>query len=235
MTAEEMLSQLRALGSAEDAAGSAAYHKVDRTYLGVRNPVLGDLARDLRRTLPLDERLALASGLWDSNVHEGRILAAKLLEQARIRPDDKAAWELIVSWVPRFDAWAIADHVCISGAKRLIADPSRLDTVEGWVTSDHMWSRRAALVMTLPWTRMNTPKPADIAARERILGWAETLVPDRDWFIQKAIGWWLRELSKHDPDRVRAFLGAHGPAMKPFAVREAQRHIGEPDQAAAPE
>jgi 3-methyladenine DNA glycosylase AlkD len=234
MTADEILDRLRAMGNAEDAAGSAAYHKVDRPYLGVRNPVLSDLARDLRRSLPLDDRLELASGLWDSNVHEGRILAAKLLEQARIRPDDRAAWELIVSWVPLFDAWAIADHASISGAKRLIADPSRLDTVEGWVGSDHMWSRRAALVMTLPWTRMNTPKPADIANRERILGWAERLVPDREWFIQKAISWWLRDLSKHDPERVRAFLAKNGDAMKPFAVKEASRHLPA-DQAAAPE
>ena len=228
-----MLDRLRVLGSEADAAGSAAYHKVARPYLGVRNPVLSDLARDLRRTLPLDDRLTLAAGLWDSNVHEGRILAAKLLEQARIRPDDRAAWEMIMSWVPQFDAWAIAFHAAISGAKRLIADPSRLDVVEGWVGSDHMWSRRAALVMTLPWARMNNPKPAEIAARERILGWAERMVPDRDWFIQKAIGWWLRDLSKRDPGRTRAFLDAHGPAMKAFAVRQAARHM--PDQAAAPE
>lgn len=234
MIAGEMLDRLGALGSTEDAAGAAAYHKIARPYLGVRNPVLSDLAKDLRRTLPLSERLSLASGLWDSNVHEGRILAAKLLEQARIRPDDGAAWDLIVSWVPDFDAWAIADHVSISGAKRLVADPSRLDTVEGWVASDHMWSRRAALVMTLPWARMNTPKTADVAARERILGWAETLVPDREWFIQKAIAWWLRDLSKRDPRRVHEFLARNGDAMKPFAVREARRHLPA-DQAAAPE
>ena len=36
------------------------------------------------------------------------------------------------------------------------------------------------------------------------------MVEDRDWFIQKAIAWWVRELSKHDPDRARAFLAAHG-------------------------
>lgn len=227
MTPETMLDRLREMESAEDAAGAAAYHKADRPYLGVRNPVLTDLARDLRRTLALQDRLALASGLWDSNVHEARILAAKLLEQARLRPDDSAAWALIASWVPQFDAWAIADHASISGAKRLAADPSRLDTVEIWAGSDHMWSRRAALVMTLPWARLNTPKPAELAQRERILGLAAGLVRDRAWFVQKAIGWWLRDLSKRDPDRVRAFLAAHAEDMKPFAVREARRHLDD--------
>jgi 3-methyladenine DNA glycosylase AlkD len=88
-----------------------------------------------------------------------------------------------------------------------------------------MWTRRAALVMTLPWTRMVHPKPADLAIRERVLGWAAAYVPDRDWFIQKAIAWWLRDLSKRDPERVRAFLAEYGPAMKPFAVKEAARYL----------
>ena len=202
-----------------------AYHKVDRPYLGVANPVIDGHVKDWRAACTLDERLALAAGLWDTNIHEGRLAAAKLLTQARIRPDDTGAWDLIVSWVPSFDAWAVADHASIAGQKRLVADPARLDTVENWISSDHMWTRRAAFVMTLPWTKQNHPKPAELAARDRVLGWAAQLVGDHDWFIQKAIGWWLRDLSKHDPDRVRAFLARHSDAMKPFAVKEAARKL----------
>jgi hypothetical protein len=40
------------------------------------------------------------------------------------------------------------------------ADPARLDIVEDWVESDHMWSRRTTLIMTLPWNKQNHPKPA---------------------------------------------------------------------------
>ena len=133
----------------------------------------------------------------------------------------------------QFDAWAIADHASIAGQKRLVADPSRLDEVEGWTCSDHLWTRRAALVMTLPWTRLVHPKPADLAVRERVLGWAAGYVPDRDWFIQKAIAWWLRDLSRRDPDRVRAFLAEHGDAMKPFARREASKLL-PPEPPVAP-
>ncbi len=202
-----------------------AYHKVDRPYLGVANPVIDAATKAWRKVLTLDERLALADGLWRSNVHEGRVAAAKLLTQARIRPDDQGAWELIASWVPDFDAWAVADHVAIAGQKRLVANPDRLDQVAEWTTSDHLWTRRAALVMTLPWTKQNHPKPAELAARDRILGWAASYVPDQQWFIQKAIAWWLRELSKHDPDRVRLFLDAHGAQMKPFARKDAARKL----------
>lgn len=225
MTVDDMAEQLRALGDAEKAVEMAAYHKVPRVYLGLSNPALGDIAREQRQALTLEDRLDLAAGLWASDIYEARVLAAKLLEQARIRPDDAAAWDLIRSWVPDFDCWAIADHVAISGQKRLVADPSRLDDLEPWTKSEHLWTKRAVLVMTLPWTKQNHPKPGDLAIRERILGWAAEYTVDHRWFIQKAVGWWLRDLSKRDPERVLTFIDAHGAAMKPFARKEALRHI----------
>ncbi len=218
------LDQIKAHADAERAEQVAAYHKAERPYLGVAVPVLNDLTKAWRKDLSVAERVTLADALWQTNIHEARVAASKLLTQARIRPD-KDVWTLLQSWVPDFDAWAIADHACTAMQKRLSADPARLDQVETWTGSDHMWTRRAALVSTLPWTKQNHPKPEDLARRDRILGWAAGYVPDRNWFIQKSIAWWLRELSKHDPDRVVAFLETHGDAMKPFARREAGKYL----------
>ncbi|MEP5760986.1 MAG: DNA alkylation repair protein [Litoreibacter sp.] len=224
-TAAHLLAQLEKIGNPSKAAEMAFYHKAPRVYHGVANPVLDDIAKTLRSETDVAQRVALADALWSENTHEARILAAKILTQARLRPDDTDAWQLIASWVPDFDAWAIADHACIAMQKRLVWDPVRLDTVETWITSDHMWTRRAALVATLPWTKQNHPKPAELEARKRILGWAASYVEDNEWFIQKAIGWWLRELSKHDPEATRSFLQAHGDKMKAFARKEAARKL----------
>lgn len=218
------LEELQALADPDRAADMAAYHKADRPYLGVPNPQIETLTDRWRAELSLDDRLELAASLWETNIHDARIAAAKLLTQARIRPD-QAAWDLIRSWVPDFDAWAIADHAGIAGQKRLVADPSRIDTVETWVTSPHMWTRRAALVMTLPWTKQNFPKEQDLAIRARVLGWCATLAPDRDWFIQKAVAWWVRDLSRHDAKSAQDFLDQHGATLKPFARKEAARHL----------
>jgi 3-methyladenine DNA glycosylase AlkD len=225
VTLQDALAQLSALGNPAKAVEVAAYHKVVRVYLGVPVPQVSDLADGWRAAVTLDERLELADALWKTDVHEARVAAAKLLEQARIRPDDNAAWALIQSWVPDFDGWALADHVSVAGQKRLVADPARIDTVEGWTASPQMWTRRAALVMTLPWTKQNNPKPTDLAIRDRVLGWCEGLADDRDWFIQKAIGGWLRDLSRHDQGRTVGFLQAHGARLKPFACKEAARHL----------
>jgi 3-methyladenine DNA glycosylase AlkD len=218
------LQQIEALGNPGKALEMQAYHKAPRRYLGVSVPELERLSTQWRAELSLDDRLALAASLWQTDVHEARVAAAKLLTQARIRPDD-AAWALIQSWVPDFDGWALADHASVAGQKRLVADPARLDTVEAWITSPHMWTRRAALVMTLPWTKQNFPKPQDLEIRDRVLGWCATLAHDPDWFIQKAVAWWVRDLSRHDAPRARAFLEAHGPDLKPFARNEAARHL----------
>ena len=223
MTPDQALAALSATADPQKAAEMARYHKVPRDYLGVANPRIDALAKDWRQTLTLDDRLALADALWQTDIHEARVAAAKLLTQARIRPDDTAAWDLIKSWVPDFDAWAVADHASIARQKRLTANPARLDNLAPWTTSPHMWTRRAALVMTLPWTKQRHPKDTDLAIRERVLTWAASYVTDPEWFIQKAVAWWLRELSKRDPDRTRAFLASHGDAMKPFARKEAAR------------
>ncbi|MEZ5750667.1 MAG: DNA alkylation repair protein [Paracoccaceae bacterium] len=220
----DALAQLEALGDAERAAQMAAYHKVPRRYLGLANGQLDDLARQWREDCDLAGRVALAAGLWDSGTHEGMIAAAKLLTQARIRPDD-AVWSLVSGWAEGFEGWAVADHACAAGSRRLVADPTRLDHVETWTRHSNMWTRRAALVITLPWARLPNPKPADTAVRERVLGWAQGYVSDRDWFMQKAIGWWLRDLSKHAPDMTRDWIGQHGAGLKAFARREAMRHL----------
>lgn len=218
------LDQITAHADAERAAGQAGYHKSKRNFLGVPNPVLNDLTKLWRREMSIGERVELANALWREDAHETRIAAAKLLTQARIRPDH-AVWELLVSWLPDFDGWAIADHACMAMQKRLTADPARIDEVEHWTRSDHMWTRRAAMVATLPWTKQKHPKPLDLEIRDRVLGWAAVYVPDRDWFIQKSIAWWLRELSKHDAARVIAFLDQYGDAMKPFARKEAGKYL----------
>ena len=222
---EPYLEALEALSDPERALQMRKYHKANRRYLGLANPQIDGLTKSWRAELDLEDRIALSDALWKTDIFEGRLAAAKLLTQARLRPDDTPAWRLIASWTPDFDSWAIADHASMAAQKRLVANPDRLDEVETWIASDHMWTRRAAFVSTLTWTKQNHPKPHELAARDRILGWAAKLVTDHQWFIQKAIGWWLRDLSRHDPARTIAFVEAHGEAMKPFAVKEAMRHL----------
>ncbi len=224
MTLDDALEQLRALIEPCRAEGMRAYHKQTREVLGIPNPAMNDLTKGWRQTLTVPERVDLARELWLTDIFEARIAAAKLLTQARIK-DDEQAWVLIQTWVRDFDSWAIADHVCMAGQKRLLANPTRVEDVEEWVHSTHMWTRRAALVITLPWTKQNNPKHTDLEIRDQVLGWCARYADDKEWFIQKAIAWWLRDLSKHDPERVVKFVDRYGAQLKPFALKEASKYL----------
>ncbi len=138
------------------------------------------------------------------------------MAQKSIEPDAKV-WAFVTERLADLDGWAVADNFATVASRCLVADPGRLDVVEGWIEKPHLWTRRAALVFTLPWAKGDRDP-------ERMLGWAARLAEDREWFIQKAIGWQLRELSKRDPKRVRRFLMEHGEKLKGVARREAMKY-----------
>jgi 3-methyladenine DNA glycosylase AlkD len=216
---------LQAKADSARAAQMRAYHKIDRPYLGLSNGDVTAMATDWRKSCDMDALVALAQVLWHSNIYEARIAAGKLFVQARMRPDDHAAWACITGFVPEFDSWAIADAVAQGGQKRLIQDPTRLDQIEGWTRSNHLWTKRAALVFTLPFCKSRHPSAVETAARARILDWCSAYADDTEWFIQKAVAWWLRDLSKRDAEAVRAWLDAHGARLKPFARKEAAKYL----------
>jgi len=219
-TPQSALIDLEALSDPKLAIKMVGQYKIDRLYLGIPNPQIDTLYKAWRTDTNIYQRIEIASYLWDSNIHEARIAAAKLLTQARINPDH-AVWNEIQRWVPDFDAAVITDHACAAGARRLPADLTRLDTLETWTTHDNIWVRRAALVMTMPWAKQNHPTNTDLAVRDRILGWAAIYAREHNPVIQKTIALWLRTLSKHDTACVQQFLEQYGQDMKPFALNEA--------------
>ncbi len=218
-TPHSALEALTNSGNTDLAAKMARQYKIDRPYLGVSNPQIDTHYKEWRSNTDMSTRIAIAAYLWDSNIHEARIAAAKLLTQARINPDT-AVWDEILRWVPDFDCTALTDHACGAVARRLPADLSRLDVVENWVSDTNVFVRRAALIATLPWAKMNHPSDADLITRERVLGWIATYTVDKGPSLQRAVALWLRSLSKHAKPRTIEFMEEYGPQMQAHTVKE---------------
>jgi len=211
-----LTSRLRGMGSPARAVKERSYQKSTWEHWGVALPQMDVAIREILKDVPATERLALARRLWREPVWDLKIVAGRLLSANGVPPTEPL-WRFVRARMADLDGWAVADNLASAGSRCLLADPRRLDVAETWVQSPHLWTRRAALVFTLPWTRNGDP--------ERMLGWAAELAGDREWFIQKAIGWWLRELSKRDPARVRRFLAEHGATLKGVARREATKYL----------
>jgi 3-methyladenine DNA glycosylase AlkD len=60
----------------------------------------------------------------------------------------------------------------------------------------------------------------DIAYLENLIA---QMLPNKEFFIQKAIGWSLRQLSKFHPDEVRRILTTY--PIKGLAYREASKYL----------
>jgi 3-methyladenine DNA glycosylase AlkD len=215
-----LLQALRARADAKRAEWERAYQKSRWEHWGVPLPGMDAAIRETLGDLTQKEALSLCVRLWREPVWDLKIVAGRILAGKAIEPNDRV-WAFVTERLADLDGWAVADNLAMAGSRCLVAEPGRLDAVEAWIESSHLWTRRAALVFTLPWTKEKRDP-------ERMLGWAARLAEDRQWFIQKAVGWWLRELSKRDPKRVRRFLKEHGPKLTGVARREAAKYLKEP-------
>lgn len=203
------------------ASGTGAGTRDGRPTLGVAPALIDDMAWLWRTQADLPERVALAAGLWESGVHEAMLAAARMLTQARIRPDD-AVWSVISGWAPGLSGAATADAAASAAARRLNAAPARLAEIAFWCASENPWTRRAALVSTLPFARLTHPNADARAARATVLGWCADLAWDQDPGVVRAVGQWLTALAKHDRAAVRDWFAAQDP-LPPALRREAER------------
>lgn len=211
------LDGLKQLGSAERALQDARYHKSTRIHWGVPAPIAEKYMKEAVKGLAQSELHIFAKALWETNLFDPMMCAAKVLCMPRVKPS-RALWDLLLDFLTKVDGWALEDGLAHVAWKCIRADLTLLDQVEQWTTHGDFWMRRAALVYTLPFAKKGE-------CPERMLGWASLYAGESQWFIQKAIGWWLRILGAHNPERVHAFLLAHWDTLKGVARKEATRKL----------
>lgn len=220
---EQFLAELRACANPQRALFDARYLKSRREHWGVSVPQCDTLAKTFAKGLEQDELLSLAETLWMTDLYDPMICAAKLLSLRAVKPSKKL-WKQLLRFLKSVDGWSLEDSLSHVAWKCLLADHTLLDDLEAWTQHPNFWMRRAALVYTLPFAKRGQDP-------ERMLGWASAYAQDPEWFIQKAIGWWLRVLGAHNPDRVILFLDSHWHQLKSVARKEATRKLPQKYQA----
>ncbi|MBV7505114.1 DNA alkylation repair protein [Bacillus sp. sid0103] len=89
------------------------------------------------------------------------------------------------------------------------------ETIDGWATHDYLWLRRAALLFQLKY-KVNTNE-------DLLYQYIRLNADSKEFFIQKAIGWALREYSKTNPASVQKFL--EDTKLAPLSVREGSKYL----------
>jgi O-6-methylguanine DNA methyltransferase len=214
---------LRPLGTRERAEGAKRYLKSDLEFLGVATPPLRNAARAWLREHPDLDRSALAGlagALWAKPVHELRAFGIEIL-QGRRELLESGDMDFLEDLLRRSRTWAYVDTIAIQIVGPLVERDPRLNRrLDRWVEDEDFWIRRSALLALL------LPLRRGQGDWDRFVRYADALLPEKEFFIRKAIGWVLREVSKKHPERVRAFLRERAGRVSGVARREAERYLG---------
>lgn len=181
MTIDEVIDILKQKGDAKHLAGMVRFGITGVNALGVNMPDL----RKLAKLIKTDHRLAL--GLWDTGLHEARILASMIDDPKQVTPQQ------MDRWTGAFNSWDVCDQVCGNLFDRT---PFAIGKAIEYSSSGEEYVKRAGFVLMAEFA-VHNKKAAD---REfmQFFPIMEREAWDERNFVKKAVNWALRQIGKRN-------------------------------------
>lgn len=198
---------LRPLADPVRAAGMSAYMRGQFPFLGVTTPARRTAVKEVLRGRRRRVDRELVEECWAAEEREFQYVACDHLREAPLGPED-VAW--LRSLVVRKSWWDTVDALA-----KPIGRATTAEQMRAWAHDGDMWVRRVAILHQLG-RRADTDEVLFAGILEVNLGSGE-------FFIDKAIGWALREYAKTAPGWVRNFLATH--EVSALTRREASKHL----------
>lgn len=220
-TIATVTARFQAEGTAARAASEQRYLKSRLRFFGMTVPGIRQTVRDVARQHPdltRSDLLALAEACAPSEWHELRSFGIGMLERfvGRLETSDLP---MVARHLAGYDTWAHVDWLACKVAGAIVArDPAGQAEVRRWAVSPVMWVRRSALLAAGLGRGPAAPGFSLFAEL------ATPMLSEREFFIAKAIGWVLREVSKKQPEQTAAFL-ALAPDCSGVTWREAVKYL----------
>jgi 3-methyladenine DNA glycosylase AlkD len=189
--AAAVVARLREMGSARDRAGMARFGINVDGALGISVTALRRVAREL----PPDH--ALAADLWETGVHEARILASMVDEPEHVtgRQMDR--------WVRELDSWDLCDQCCSNLFWRTtLADRKSV----AWAGRTREFEKRAGFALMASAAVKDRAAPDD-----RFLAYLTVIereATDPRNFVRKGVNWALRQIGKRNRRLHRAAVAS---------------------------
>ena len=224
IAAEEVLEELRKLGNPEQAEVVARYMKTSSLrFIGVKLPLIQKTVTRFTKGLATEELVPLMDGLWKQTIFESRVAAIRVLERYAKKGDVPLALDAASRWIDDVDTWGLMDPLgtlCVGTL--LLRDRGIEKTLTVWGMSENFWRRRASI---LPYLHLSKKSVYKEEYTMRILQAIQPHISDKEFFVGKAAAWVLRELSKREPEIVKAFIDQHRDVMTSLVIREASKKL----------
>lgn len=184
ITAASVLAELKKLENKANQEGMKRFAVGYGKTLGINVPVLRTIAKELKKT---PHRHDIALGLWESEIHEARLLASFI-------DDPKQVDELQMDqWTEAIQSWDLCDQLC---ANLFYKTPFYLNKAFAYSYREEEFVKRTGFVLMLMYVQHNKTKdPAMIA---RFLTRIKEEAHDERNFVKKALNWLLRTIGKRN-------------------------------------
>lgn len=158
--------------------------------------------------LPVESQIQIWDHVWKSGGSFWLMIQAFLYCEKLLKKDHDLIliWPTIKSWQDEVSNWGLCDGLSKIYSKVLEVEPdSVLPTLTDWNTSPDPWKRRQSIVSLLYYSSVRkTFLPYD-----SIISRVDNLLNDKDYYVQKGIGWTLRELYRAYPVECLEYLYNH--------------------------
>ncbi len=217
---ESTVTNMKNAGVDEDSIRMRRYMKDQYDFFGVKSPARKNLQKELKiHWKKLDNPLlfSYAEALWQLPQRELQYMALDVLE-TRSKKWDKTYLNRIEQLILTKSWWDTVDALAsnIAGAVFFKNPEIRMTWVERWNNSDNMWLNRSALIHQLRYK--------EDVNMELLFTLVESHINSREFFINKASGWALRQASKFYPNEVKKFISDH-PNLANLAKREGSKYL----------
>ena len=224
--ADRLAHELGENASAERAVNEKRYLKSDLHRVGVSVPVIRKTARRFAREhedASKVDLVGLSNELWDRDVYELRKPAVNILA-CRTKMFEASDVPFIERMLRRSHTWALIDDLAMNVVAPILGTFNDAEAVRArWSRDGDFWVRRTAMLALLLGLRKGTAGWAEFAS------YSEAMLEEEEFFIRKAIGWVLREVSKHSPELVAEWLRRAAIASA-VTMREAIKYLPDEDR-----
>ncbi|MFX1606395.1 MAG: DNA alkylation repair protein [Promethearchaeota archaeon] len=219
-----IIKELKSLSKNERKEKIAEYLKTSSLdFIGVELPDIHRTVNKNIRGLKMDELPEIMEGLWKIETFETRLAAIDVLKVYAKRGPVERAIEIADQWVDDGDTWGIIDPLCSPTIGSMILRDEKVeDILRSWRSSENLWRRRASVLPFLYLTLKSQYKPE---FNDKILEAVTPHISDKEFFVGKAAGWVLRELSKRNPELVRKYFNKNQTSMTKLVIREGAKKL----------
>ncbi len=192
-------------------------------FLGIQIPQIRKTAGKHIRPLPIESLPEIIDSLWRESTFDFRLAAIEIMEKYSAKGDVQTALKMISDMIDEIDTWSLCDPLCIVClGTLLIRNWSVEKTIASWRQSENFWRRRSTV---LPYLHLSKKSFYQKAYAAKVLAAMEPHVTDKEFFVGKAVGWVVRELSKREPEIVRRYLEENRTKMTKLAFREGSKKL----------